>query len=256
VVLHPSSLLLRGSKVKTTIAHGLVVEGLTATDSYQTTDARAQDIERQIRKVWARLNSNCSAHTNSPWLSARLEEITAEVAELGVSYDEWQIIYRQLLQLARALRGEPQLLANNDGENMDEFDRQHSESRDLDSRSLTTVELFSRIASKTTLLVNKEIDLLREESREDLRSELASIKGLAAAAVAAIAALNLALTAAVFALASHMAPVSAALILAAIALAIAIGAAAIAWRKHVEQPLDLTRKTVKEDVQWAKEQMA
>jgi hypothetical protein len=38
-------------------------------------------------------------------------------------------------------------------------------------------------------------------------------------------------------------------------LLITVGAAAIAWRKHVKQPLDLTRKSV-EDAQWAKEQLA
>ena len=132
-----------------------------------------------------------------------------------------------------------------------------SEGRDSpDAQALSTPELIGAIASKATLLVRKEVDLLRQESREDLRSEIAAIKGFAVAAVAAIATLNLVLTAAVFALSAFMTPLLAALCLAGIALAITIAAAMIAWRKHVDQPLDSTRSNVKEDVQWAKEQMA
>ena len=126
----------------------------------------------------------------------------------------------------------------------------------LDSRSLSTAEIFREIAAKATLLVRKEIDLLRQESKEDVRSEIAALKSLAATAVAAIATLNLLLTAAVFALASHMTALRAALLLAGLALVITIAAGAIARHKHVKKPLDRTRKTVKEDVHWAKEQMA
>jgi hypothetical protein len=258
-VLHPSSLLLRGPERTITVAHGLIVEGLTATDAYQTTDGAAQDVERQIRSVWTRLRDAPFEHTGSPWLLARQREIADEIARLDVAYDEWQVVYRQALQLARALRGEPQLLAATQEDAMarpDELDRSRARGPGT-TRSLPTPQLIGEIASKATLLVSKEVDLLRQESREDLRSELSMIKGFAAAAVAGITALNLALTAAVFAIASSYASAAyAALGLAGIALVCTVAAAAIAWRKHVHEPLDRTRKTVKEDVQWAKEQMA
>jgi len=257
-VLHPSSLLLRGEEQKITAAHGLVVEGLTGTDAYQTADAASQGIERQIRHVWERLREDPRAHTNSSWLLARLDEISDEIARLPVSYDEWQIVYRQALQLARALHGDPQLLAATEEEVMERHnDRQSTAARDSsDSRSLTTADLIREIASKVTLLASKEIELLRQETKEDLRSEIVMIKGFAVAAIAGIATLNLALTAAVFALAAYTTALRAALGLAAIALVVTVAAALIAWRKRVREPLDLTRKTVKEDVQWAKEQMA
>ena len=85
-------------------------------------------------------------------------------------------------------------------------------------------------------------------------NNVASLGGRAI--VAGIVALNLALTAAALALAPVMTPVHAALCLAGVALAVAIGAAAVAWRKHVAEPLDRTRRTVREDVQWAKETLA
>ena len=48
----------------------------------------------------------------------------------------------------------------------------------------------------------------------------------------------------------------AALAIAGAFLLIALVAAAIGWRHHVSKPLARTRKTVEEDVQWAKKQLA
>ena len=124
-----------------------------------------------------------------------------------------------------------------------------------DTRSLSTPELIRQIGSKAMLLVREEIHLVRQESKEDLRSELAAIKGFAAAGVAGIATLVFLQIAAVFALASVMTPIGAALVLAGVALAIAIALAALAWHKHVQKPLDLARKNVKEDIEFAKEQV-
>ena len=41
----------------------------------------------------------------------RAREIARDLTELSVAYDDWQIVYRQILQLERAVRGEPQILA-------------------------------------------------------------------------------------------------------------------------------------------------
>jgi hypothetical protein len=124
-----------------------------------------------------------------------------------------------------------------------------------DTRSLSTPELIRQIGSKALLLVREEIHLVRQEAKEDLRSEITAIKGFAAAAVTGIAMMVLLLMAAVFALGSAMTPVSAALSLAGVALVLTIALAALAWHKHVQKPLDLARKNVKEDIEFAKEQV-
>jgi hypothetical protein len=43
-------------------------------------------------------------------LLARLDEITHDLGNLAVPFDDWQVIYRQILQVERAIRGERQLL--------------------------------------------------------------------------------------------------------------------------------------------------
>jgi len=36
--------------------------------------------------------------------------IAAELGKIAVPYDDWQVLYRETVQLGRALDGEPQLL--------------------------------------------------------------------------------------------------------------------------------------------------
>jgi hypothetical protein len=46
----------------------------------------------------------------SPAVRKRLLELFETVAELDVDYDEWETVYRQALQAAVGMRGEPMLL--------------------------------------------------------------------------------------------------------------------------------------------------
>jgi hypothetical protein len=110
VALYPNALLVRGSAQDTAWAHGILAEALAAAPALQTFDPGAQDIERQIRRVLSVYRENPGAHEGAAALSRRLREITRDIARLPVPYDEWQVVYRQALQLGRALGGEPQLL--------------------------------------------------------------------------------------------------------------------------------------------------
>jgi uncharacterized membrane protein YqjE len=120
----------------------------------------------------------------------------------------------------------------------------------------STAELVREVASKATTLVSKEVELARVELKNDFTSELATVKSFAVAAVAAMLMLDALLIAGVIALTPYVDGRIAALALAGAFLLIAIVAAAIGWHHHVSKPLARTRKSVEEDVQWAKEQLA
>ena len=126
----------------------------------------------------------------------------------------------------------------------------------MESEQLSTVKLVKEITAKGTELVKKEVELAIAEAKTDLRSELSMVKTLVAAGVAAIVTLNLLLIAAVFGLATVMSPWLAALVLAGVALLVTAALAIVGWRMRVTKPLARTRKTVEEDVQWAKHQIA
>jgi Putative Actinobacterial Holin-X, holin superfamily III len=127
---------------------------------------------------------------------------------------------------------------------------------DHEARSLSTRELVSRLVKTGSLLITKEVELARAEIKADLQAELRVLKLLIAAAVAAVLGVNLLFVSAVFALAQWLPGWLAALAFAGMVLAIAVGLGLISWARRVSAPLAVTRKTVKEDIQWAKERLA
>jgi hypothetical protein len=266
VILYPNGLLLRGPGQDTAWAHGVVVEALSDAPAYQTFDPGAQDIERQIRSVWRVFRENPMAHAASPWLETRLEEIARDIRALRVGYDEWQIVYRQALQLGRALSGERQLLEEAGG---DEVARIHTSVKEAHmttprndianaeaARALTTRELIAEIAGTASLLARKEVELAKTEINADLRSQLAMAKSLGVAAPAALLGLNLLLVAGVLALAPFIAPWLGALAIGGLLLLGGAVLGYVGWIRRVSTPMALTRKTLREDVQWAKERLA
>ena len=257
VMLYVNGLLLRGSEQDTAWAHGLLVEALTEAPAYQTFDPAAQDIERQIRSVWAVFRENPEAHVEARPLQVRLDEVAREIRELPVGYEEWQIVYRQALQLDRALRGHRQLL-----EATTKTDRSATQSPQETImpngtvHSLPMRELLGEITEKATLLAKKEIELAKSEIKADVQSELSVVKGLAVAALVLVLGLNMMLTALVLALAPHLAGWLVAILIGGTFLVIGVFVAYVSWSRRVTSPLAVTRKTLKDDAQWAKERLA
>ncbi len=262
LALYPNALLLRGPVEHTARAHVLVVEVLSGRpDMFQTATAEAQDLERQIQRVWAAYRREPEAHRDAWALRSRLAAITAEMARLPLPFDEWQIVYRQVLQVERALAGRPQLLeerllgkdqamAPSTAPTPDPTTPANS------PQALSTVALMRRILDVSSVLVRKEVELARAELGEDFHAALGMVKLFGAAALLALLALNLLLVSAVLALAAWWPAWASALALSGLLLILAAVLGALAWSRRVEMPLDLTRKTVKEDLQWAKERLA
>ena len=260
VVLYANGLAMRGSAQDTAWAHGLLVEALTAAPAYQTFDPGAQDIERQIRSVWAVFRQNPAAHVGAAALEARLDEITREIRNLPVDYEEWQIVYRQALQLDRALRGEKQMLeatvVADRLETHESTQEAHMTPESAETRALSVGTLINEIMGKVTLLAKKEIELAKVEVKADMESELAMAKGLAIAVLVTVLGLNILLVALVFALATVMPGWLAALLIGGGLVVIGGILGYVSWTRRVTSPLTLTRKTIREDSQWVKERLA
>lgn len=262
LALYPNALLLRGPVEASARVHVLVVEALSGRpDMFQSVTAEAQDIERQIQRVWAAYRRDPEAHRNAWALRSRLDAITAEMAERPLPFDEWQVVHRQILQLDRALAGRPQLLEarllGKDNIMAPSMAPTPVTTAPADNpRALSTVALMRRIVGLSSVLIHKEVELARAELDEDFHAALGMVKLFGAAALLALLALNLLLMAAVLALAAWLPAWVAALALGGLLLVVAAVLGAVAWSRRVQAPLDLTRKTVKEDLQWAKERLA
>jgi len=124
------------------------------------------------------------------------------------------------------------------------------------AHDLSTRDLVTDITRKVSLLVKKEVELARAEVKADFQAELSMVTTMAAGVVAALLGLNGLLVAVIFALAMKMPGWAAALVVAGVMLLVAVVLGFIGWSRRVTTPLAMTRKTLREDVQWAKERVA
>jgi hypothetical protein len=108
--LYPSGLVLRGKSRRLTWAHGLIAETVVHTEGLQTTHPDAQVLERRLRPLWKAHDRDPADRTSHGALGRELDQIACELRTLQVDWDDWQVLYRQILQLGRAIDGHPQLL--------------------------------------------------------------------------------------------------------------------------------------------------
>jgi len=257
VAFYPSDILIRGKNRQTAWMHGLLAEALVQAPCRQTFDPHAQDIERQIRQVWGVYDENPRAHVRSRALLSRVDDITHELTKMKLDYDEWQVLYRQTLQLSRALEGQPQLfraLASPMEVGMQE-ESNTSSNPEPPLATVSTGELVAQLANQSAELVKKQMELAKSELKTDIKREIKTVAGFSIAGLCVLGTLNLLLVAAVFALAGEMPGWQSALIVAVALAAVGAVAGIIGWMKRVKTPLDATQRTLKEDAQWAKERL-
>jgi uncharacterized membrane protein YqjE len=125
-------------------------------------------------------------------------------------------------------------------------------------REMRTRDIVGELARKVTLLARKEVELAKAEVRADLRREVRTASGLGVAGLCAIFTVQLLLVAIVLALmeSGTLPGWAAALVVGAVVLAIGTIAGAWSWTRRVRKPLRTTRRSLREDVRWAKEQIA
>ena len=110
VALYPNGLLLRGPKLLVARAHALISEALSHSHALQTTDAKAQDLEQRIHSLWEQLDRDPVGQVNSEPLLQAMTKIAHDLSMSQLPFEDWQVVYRQMLQLDRELHGQPQLI--------------------------------------------------------------------------------------------------------------------------------------------------
>src|SRR5438552_354592 len=262
--LNPNELLLRGKPAEVLRAQTLAQEVIAPRAALMTNDARARSLESQIKRVWSVYAEDPPQHRGAPALLRRVQEIARELSRSDVPFDEWQIVYRELLQLDRALRGEPLLLVQEEEMAKEKRPQRTSERIALPPpasvparlESMSNRELLQHVAQNAVLLAKKEVELARAEIKADLKNEVAMAKGLTLAGLCAVRTVSMMLVAVAMALGTTLPDWAAALIVAAAVLLVGTVAGLLGWGKRVKEPLETTRRTIKEDVQWAKERIA
>jgi len=257
LALYPSGLLIRGRQGALASAQGLIVEGVSDLDVWQTSDPRTQEIERRIARLWQTARGG-RAELEDPAPSAGLREVARAIEALPVEYDEWQIVYRKALQLSRALDGKPQLLAGltHKEETMERYEERGRLGRVRGNNGgPTTRALVGEIGSQLVQLAQAEVELARAELASNMRSGRRVVVGLGVAAAAGLVGITLLLVAVVLALGTFMLGWLAALLVAALVFGVGATVGYLSWKHRPSSPLALTRKSLKEDWEWLKEQI-
>ena len=109
--LYPSCLLLRGAEFAAVRAHGLALEIATYTPALQTTDPQAQALEHRIHSLWEFYDREIADGAGTEAMRSAVTRLTEALNELQAPYSDWETLYRQLLQVDRAIAGERQLLS-------------------------------------------------------------------------------------------------------------------------------------------------
>jgi hypothetical protein len=96
VVLHRSDLVIRGRERQVTRTHALVTEHLTFTKAYLTWTKEAQQLEDRLGKAWREIRAGEPALAR-PLLTA----VERDLRRLELSYEEWEVLFRELLVVER-----------------------------------------------------------------------------------------------------------------------------------------------------------
>jgi hypothetical protein len=89
-----------GAKESVARARAAIADRLTKTEAYLTAAEEAQEIEDALRELRSVDVADAEARTAA---LERLRTLDARLARLVVPYEEWEVLYRQRLQVERDL---------------------------------------------------------------------------------------------------------------------------------------------------------
>jgi hypothetical protein len=104
VLVHPSDIVIMGRDLDAARARAILAEHLTYTKAYLTWTKEANQIEERLGALWRSATSVSSARR-------QLAEVDGQLRSLKLSYEEWEILFRQRLLVDRQLSGAAPLMS-------------------------------------------------------------------------------------------------------------------------------------------------
>jgi hypothetical protein len=104
VLVHPADIVIMGSDFDAARARAILAEHLTYSKAYLTWTKEANQIEEQLGALWRSATSVASTRR-------QLAEIDRQLRSLKLSYEEWEILFRQRLLVDRQLSGAAPLMS-------------------------------------------------------------------------------------------------------------------------------------------------
>jgi uncharacterized membrane protein YqjE len=276
IYLYPSDLLLRGEPKKVAKVRAMMTRTQLDADAYLVASEDGQAIQDELGRLTEVLVAHAeSGRTTGDMISSRLVEVWAEMTRAQVDYDEWVMleaiarrverrIVRQhhgkdILPLERAPDGLEGLVAkqNEQAERRDEKENIMATEPLLPGRDpleeAPTADLVKETFADAKELVRLEVELAKNEVKEEVKQLEHSAIAFGVSLVAALLFLSMMAVAIVLALGGTP--------LAAIGVGIAFAVIAgitgyLGYAKLPKNPLDKTRRRLASDVHQLKEHVA
>jgi hypothetical protein len=96
VELHPSDLIVSGREKICAQVRAAIAEHLLFSHCLMTWNDEANKIEKHMKEMWARAHDDT---TDMNTLYRELEQVDREVKRTTLRYEEWEVLFRQRLQL-------------------------------------------------------------------------------------------------------------------------------------------------------------
>ena len=100
VLLHPSDLVIRGKERDVMRVHALLTEHLTFTKAYLTWSKEAHCLEDRLLDLWEDMSSESKSLASTD-ADARLDDLERELNTAPLSYEEWEVLFREKLLVER-----------------------------------------------------------------------------------------------------------------------------------------------------------
>jgi hypothetical protein len=104
ILVYPSDLLVSGKPQDVARARAAMASRLVTSAAYLTITAEGQAIEDRLAALARPLDADSGPPRFDDHVRAELEAIDGQLATAPVSYEEWEVLYRQRLQVERDLR--------------------------------------------------------------------------------------------------------------------------------------------------------
>ena len=104
ILIYPSDLLISGREPTVARARAAMATRLTTSAAHLTTSAEGQSIEDRLRALAPAPSRDDEGMAVVAPVHPELAEIDHELATLALPYDEWEILYRERLQVELAMR--------------------------------------------------------------------------------------------------------------------------------------------------------
>jgi hypothetical protein len=102
LILHPSDLVINGSKYDAAHARAIVAEQMAFSKAYLTWTKEANEMEDRLRAIWQELRER-SKGSVPPATAQKLADFEHDLREAKVGHDEWEVLFRDKLLVERGL---------------------------------------------------------------------------------------------------------------------------------------------------------